>query len=94
MADRKALRRAKGPVGQQRAATRLYRAHLAAAEMLAPLAPDKSAPASVVASLRDTARAYRGLGDAARRRSKRAWARERSAVARAERVLKRRVAAT
>ena len=42
VSDRKALRRAKGPVGQQRAATRLYRAHLAAAEMLAPLAPDKT----------------------------------------------------
>ena len=90
--ERKALRRAKGPVGQQRAARTLWRAHRTAAEELAPLAPEKSAPARVVTSLRDTARAYRALGDAAGRGSRRSWAQARSEVARAERQLKRRVA--
>ncbi|HEX6025965.1 MAG TPA: hypothetical protein VFZ00_28495, partial [Solirubrobacter sp.] len=94
VSQRKALRRAKGPVGQERAAMRLYRAHVAAANKLAPLAPDKSAPERLVASLRETARAYRALGRAADRRSKRAWARARSQVARAEKTLKRRVGAT
>ena len=45
-------------------------------------------------SLRATARAYRALGTAADRGSKRAWARARTEVARAERTLKQRVAAT
>jgi hypothetical protein len=94
VSERKALRRAKGPVGQQRAATRLYRAHLATAEQLAPLAPDKTRPERVVTSLRATARAYRALATAAERRSKRAWARARSEVARAERTFKQRVAGT
>ena len=94
VSERKALRRAKGPVGQERSAMRLYRAHRAAAEALGPLAPDKSAPERLVTSLRDTARAYRALGNAAERGSKRAWARARSEVARAERTLKQRVAAT
>ncbi len=92
--ERKALRASKGPVGQERAANRLYRAYVAAAEELGPLAPEKSAADRVVTSLRDTARAYRALSAAADRRSKRAWARARSRVASAERTLKGRVAAT
>jgi hypothetical protein len=93
VSERKALRSSKGPVGQQRAADRLYRAYLAAAEELGALAPQKSAAARVVTSLRDTARAYRALSVAADRRSKRAWARARSRVARAEKALRGRVAA-
>ncbi len=94
VSQRKALRRAKGPVGQQRTAMRLYGAHMAAVEELAPLAPAKSAPERLVTSLRATARAYRALASAADRRSKRAWARARSDIARAERTLKKRVAST
>jgi hypothetical protein len=94
VSERKALRKARGPVGQMRAAKTLWRAHRTAAETLAPLAPGDSAPARVVTALRSTARAYRSLGDAAARRSRRAWARARADVARAERGLKRRVAAT
>ncbi len=48
----------------------------------------------VVAALRDTSRAYRALADAAHRRSRPAWTRARTAVSRAERALKTRVAAT
>jgi hypothetical protein len=93
VSERVALRRAKGPVGQERAARTLWRAYAGAAEELAPLAPE-GAPALVVSSLRSTARAYRALGNAADRRSKRAWARAKTAVSKAERTLKRRVAAT
>ena len=57
------------------------------------LAPKGEPPAQVVASLRDTARAYRQLGDAAKKRSKRSWARARTVVAKAEKDLKRRLAA-
>ena len=68
--ERKALRRARGPVGQQRAArSSLRSAYRTAAEELAPLAPGKRAPARVVASLRETARAYRALGAPPRRRA-------------------------
>jgi len=94
VSERVALRRAKGPIGQERAARTLYRAYAAAAEDLAPLAPEGEPPALVISSLRSTARAYRALGDAADRRSKRAWARAKTAVSKAEKTLKRRVAAT
>ena len=94
VSERKALRAAKGPVGQERAAERLYRANLAASDELGALAPKGTSAARVVTSLRDTARAYRALSAAADRRSKRAWARARAQVARAERTLRGRVAAT
>jgi hypothetical protein len=93
VSQRVALRRAKGPVGQERAARALYRSYLEAADALAPLAPEGEPPANVVAALREAARAYRALGDAAERRSKRAWARGRTAVSRAERALRESVAA-
>jgi hypothetical protein len=92
--ERVALRRAQGPVGQRRAAQTLWRAYVEAAAELAPLAPKGEPPALVVASLRETARTYRALGEAAQRRSDRAWARARTAVARAEKTLRRRVAAS
>ena len=91
--ERVALRRAKGPVGQRRAARTLWKAYGEAAGELSVLAPEGEPPARVVASLRDTARAYRQLGDAAKKRSKRSWARARSVVAKAEKDLKRRLAA-
>ena len=91
--ERVALRRAKGPVGQRRAARTLWKAYGEAAGELSVLAPEGEPPARVVASLRDTARAYRQLGDAAKKRSKRSWARARTVVAKAEKNLKRRLAA-
>ena len=91
--ERVALRRAKGPVGQRRAARTLWKAYGDAAGELSVLAPKGEPPARVVSSLRDTARAYRGLGDAAQRRSRRAWARARTVVAKAETTLKKRIAA-
>jgi hypothetical protein len=93
--QRVALRRSQGPVGQEQAARTLYKAYGDAAAELAPFAAASGEPsARVVAALRDAARAYRALGDAAQRRSQRAWARARTAVSRAERTLKTRVAAT
>jgi hypothetical protein len=92
--ERTALRRSKGPEGQERAARTLWRAYGAAAAELAPFAASGEPSARVVAALRDAARAYRALGDAAHRRSKPAWARARTVVSRAERTLKTRVAAT
>jgi hypothetical protein len=93
--ERIALRRSKGPVGQERAARVLWKAYGDAALELAPYtAAGEPASVKVVAALRDTARAYRALGDAAHRRSRRAWTRARTAVSRAERALKTRVAAT
>jgi hypothetical protein len=92
--ERVALRRANGPVGQERAARTLWKAYRAAAAELAPLAPEGEPSVQVVAALRETARAYRALGEAADRRSKRAWKRAGSAVAHAEKALAARVAAT
>ncbi len=92
--ERAALRRSKGPVGQERAARALWKAYGDAAAELAPYAAAGEPSAQVVAALRETARAYRALGDAAQRRSKRAWARARTAVSRAEREFKARVAAS
>jgi hypothetical protein len=93
VSQRVALRRAKGPKGQRRAARTLWQAYVNAAAELAPLAPEGQPPAEVVAALRDTARAYRRLGDAAQRRSRRAWARARSVVAKEEKTLRQRLAA-
>ena len=92
--ERTALRRSKGPVGQERAARTLWKAYGDAAAELAPYAAAGEPSVEVVAALRETARAYRALGDAAHRRSKRAWARARAGVSQAERELKARVAAT
>ena len=92
--ERVALRRAKGPVGQERAARTLWLAYASAAEELEPLAPKDEPAAEVVAALRDTARAYRKLNFAADHRSKRGWKRARTAVSKAEKTLKARVAAT
>jgi hypothetical protein len=92
--ERIALRRSKGPVGQERAARTLWKAYGAAAAELAPLAPEGEPSARVIAALRETARAYRALGVAADRRSTRAWKRARSGVSRAEKTLEARVAAT
>jgi hypothetical protein len=91
--QRVALRRSKGPKGQRRAAHTLWKAYVSAAGELSLLAPKGEPPAEVVASLRDTGRAYRRLGDAAQRRSRRAWARARTVVAKEEKTLKRRLAA-
>jgi hypothetical protein len=92
--ERVALRRSKGPVGQERAARTLWKAYGDAAGELAPFASAGEPSFRVVAALRTTARAYRALGDAAHRRSRRAWTRARGEVTRAERALKTRVAAT
>jgi hypothetical protein len=92
--ERVALRRAKGPVGQERAAKTLYKAYAVAFEALQPLAPKGEPAEDVVIALRDTARAYRKLGIAADHHSKRGWKRARSGVAKAEQTLKARVAAT
>ena len=91
--QRVALRRSKGPKGQRRAARTLWKAYVDAAGELSLLAPKGEPPAQVVASLRDTGRAYRQLGDAAKKRSRRAWARARTVVAKEEKTLKRRLAA-
>jgi hypothetical protein len=91
--ERVSLRRSKGPKGQRRAARTLWKAYTDAAGELSLLAPKGEPPARVVASLRDTGRAYRRLGDAAQRRSRRAWARARTVVAEEEKTLKRRLAA-
>jgi hypothetical protein len=92
--ERVALRRSKGPVGQERAARTLWRAYGDAAGELAPFAAPGEPSVRVVAALRATSRGYRALADAAHRRSRRAWTRARTAVSRAERALKTRVAAT
>jgi hypothetical protein len=92
--ERVALRRSKGPVGQERAARVLWKAYGDAALDLAPFTAEGEPSVKVVAALRDTARAYRALGDAAHRRSRRAWTSARTEVTRAERALKTRVAAT
>jgi hypothetical protein len=92
--ERRALRQALGPAGQERSARALWRSYRTAAAELAPFAPPGGPPAEVVAALRDTARAYRSLAVAANRRSPRAWSRARIAVNRAEQAFKRRVAAT
>jgi hypothetical protein len=95
VSERVALRRSKGPVGQERAARVLWKAYADAALELAPYtAGGEPAVVQIVPALRDTARAYRALADAAHRRSRRAWTRARTAVSRAERALKTRVAAT
>ena len=75
--ERVALRRAKGPVGQERAAKTLYKAYAVAFEDLPPLAPKGEPAEDVVIALRDTARAYRKLGIAADHHSKRGWKRAR-----------------
>ena len=92
--ERAALRRAKGPVGQERAAKTLYKAYAVAFEDLQPLAPKGEPAEDVVIALRDTARAYKKLGIAADHHSKAGWKRARSYVAKAEQTLKARVAAT
>ncbi|HWK25997.1 MAG TPA: hypothetical protein VNS09_05510 [Solirubrobacter sp.] len=91
--SRVALRRARGPVGQERAARELSRAYADAASTLTPVAADGSSAAKVVDALRGASSAYAGLARAADRRSKHAWARARTTVARAERDVKTRVAA-
>jgi hypothetical protein len=91
--ERAALRRAKGPVGQERAAKTLWLAYAAAADKLAPLAPKGEPSEQVVLALRDTARAYRKLNAAADHRSKGGWKRARSAVSKAEKTLMARVTA-
>ena len=82
-----------GAKGQRRAARTLWKAYVDAAGELSLLAPKGEPPARVVASLRDTGRAYRQLGDAAKKRSRRSWARARTVVAKEEKTLKRRLAA-
>ena len=87
--ERNALRRARGPEAQERVVQALRWAHAVAAEELAPFAPAGSAPEQVVLSLRGTAEAYRLMAVAAHFRSRRAWARARTAVSQFERELKR-----
>jgi hypothetical protein len=94
VSERVALRRAKGPIGQERAARTLRKAYFAAADELAPLAPHGEPSEDVVAALRDAGRAYRKLGTAADHKSKRGWKRARSQVSKAEKALTARVAAT
>jgi hypothetical protein len=92
--ERVALRRAKGPVGQERAARALWLAYAAAADDLAPLAPAGEPSEKVVLALRGTARAYRKLHTSADHRSERGWTRARTAVSKAEKQLKTLVATT
>jgi hypothetical protein len=92
--ERVALRRANGPVGQERAAKTLWLAYATAADELAPLAPKGEPSEKVVLALRDTARAYRKLHTSADHRSTRGWKRSRSAVSKAEKQLKTLVATT
>ena|ERR1700754_2234702 len=92
--ERVALRRAKGPVGQERAARTLRKAYFAAADELAPLAPKGEPSEDVIVALREAGRAYRNLGFAADHHSKRGWKRARSEVSKAEKTLTVRVAAT
>jgi hypothetical protein len=80
VAERVALRRARGPVGQERAARELRQAYFSAADELAPLAAAGEPSEDVVAALRDAGRAYRKLGFAADHRSKRGWKRARTQV--------------
>jgi hypothetical protein len=87
VSERIALRRARGPIGQERAARALRQAYFAAADELAPLAPKGEPSEDVVDALRDAGRAYRKLGTAADHKSKRGWKRARSQVSRAEKTL-------
>ena len=91
--ERVALRRANGPVGQERAANALRTAYFATADELAPLAVKGEPSEDVVTALRDAGRAYRKLGLAAGHRSRSGWQRARSEVSRAEKNFHLRVAA-
>jgi len=85
--DRTAIRRAKTPAGQARAAARLRTAHRKAAERLAPVAADARGGATLVRALSTTADAYAALERAAKRRDKRQWTRARARARRAEGAL-------
>jgi hypothetical protein len=87
--DRTAIRRAKTPTGQAKAAARLRRAHLKAADRLAPAAADAQGGAALVRALRESASAYGALERAAKRRDRRAWTRARAQARRAESELTR-----
>ena len=93
VADRTAIRRAKTPGGQSRAAARLRTAHLEAAAQLSPLAADAPGGESLVNALRTTASAYGDLQRAAERKSRRAWNRAHTRLRRAEGALSRALAA-
>jgi len=93
VADRTAIRRAKTPAGQSRAAARLRAAHLEAAAQLSPLAADAPGGESLVNALRTTASAYGDLQRAAERKSRRAWNRAHTRLRRAEGALSRALAA-
>ncbi|MDA0182767.1 hypothetical protein OJ997_20815 [Solirubrobacter phytolaccae] len=89
VADRTAIRRAKTPAGQSRAAGRLRTAHLEAAAQLSPLAADAPGGEALVKALRTNASAYGDLQRAAERKSRRAWTRARTRVRRTEAALTR-----
>lgn len=89
VADRTAIRRAKTPAGQSRAAERLKDAYTKAANQLEPLAPDAPGGERLVAALRTAAGAYRDLQRAADNKSRRAWTRSRARVRRAEAAVAR-----
>jgi hypothetical protein len=84
VADRTAIRRAKTPTGQAKAAARLRLAHLKAADRLAPAAADAPGGAALVEALRTSADAYGALERAAKQRDRRAWSRARTRARRAE----------
>ena len=92
--ERVALRRAKGPVGQERAARTLWRAYGDGRRASSRRWRRRASRRRRSSPRCATPRAPTGkLGDAAEQRSKRGWARARSAVAKAEKTLKRRLAA-
>jgi hypothetical protein len=91
--DRRALRSAPTSRRQAAPARGLERAYAKAAARLAPVAPTAGAGAALPSALRHTARAYRALALAAAHHDRHAWARARSRVTAAERVVAARVAA-
>ncbi|MBE2318754.1 hypothetical protein DVA67_022450 [Solirubrobacter sp. CPCC 204708] len=90
--DRTAIRRAKTPGGQARAAARLRQAHLKAAARLERSATDAEGGPALISALRASADAYRALERAANRRDRRAWTRARATARRAESALARALA--
>lgn len=92
VALRKQLRGAKTRKGQARFAKRLSKANAAAAAGLAPVAPAKSPSAKVIASLRKSSAAYRGLAAAAANGWPKRYRMAKKSVKRSDAALKRALA--
>ena len=90
--DRRALRAAPTSRRQAPPARQLERAYAKAAARLAPVAPKTGAGSLLPATLRLTARAYRGLALAAAHHDRHAWARARIHVMADEQVVAAQVA--